>query len=165
MHSIPHLAAGARPAVNRHYFQTETLPARRKRSTKPSRTPSRRPIQFQSSSRRRPGALVVPEPSFKGAILRIIVERHTDCPIFGHLRDSHGVLSGRRPRMLMSGVAAPASKCCRCWPWSSIRWAGPIPASSYITSSVGSWSPPSSNRANPSACFQAWLPVGITVDS
>jgi hypothetical protein len=37
--------------------------ARKRRSTKPSRTPFRRPIRFQSSSRRRAGAPVVPDPS------------------------------------------------------------------------------------------------------
>src|SRR5262249_4197576 len=43
--------------------------ARKRRSTKPSRTPFRRPIRFQSSSRRRAGALVVPDSSHsKGAI-------------------------------------------------------------------------------------------------
>src|SRR5262249_4990083 len=35
--------------------------ARKRRSTKPSRTPFRRPIPFQSSSRRRAGAPVVPD--------------------------------------------------------------------------------------------------------
>src|SRR5215831_2687982 len=40
--------------------------ARKRRSTKPSRTPFRRPIRFQSSSRPRAGALLVPDPSFKG---------------------------------------------------------------------------------------------------
>src|SRR5205823_12211461 len=35
--------------------------ARKRRSTKPSRTPFPRPIRFQSSSRRRVGAPVVPD--------------------------------------------------------------------------------------------------------
>src|SRR5262245_42126285 len=39
---------------------------RKRRSTKPSRTPFRRPIRFQSSSRPRAGAPLVPDPSFKG---------------------------------------------------------------------------------------------------
>src|SRR5258708_17634463 len=38
-----------------------SVTARKRRSTKPSRTPFRRPIRFQSSSRRRAGAPVVPE--------------------------------------------------------------------------------------------------------
>ena len=45
--------------------------ARKRRSTKPSRTPFRRPIRFQSSSPRRVGAPVVPDLSHsKGAIRR-----------------------------------------------------------------------------------------------
>src|SRR5262249_46595987 len=36
--------------------------ARKRRSTKPSRTPFRRPIRFQPSSRRRAGAPVVSDP-------------------------------------------------------------------------------------------------------
>ena len=36
--------------------------ARKRRSTKPSRTPFRRPTRFQSNNRRRAGAPVVPDP-------------------------------------------------------------------------------------------------------
>src|SRR4029450_12117909 len=61
--------------------------ARNRRSTKPSRTPFRRPIRFQSSSRWRAGRNCRSCPLlFKGAIPRIILERHTDCPILGSAR-------------------------------------------------------------------------------
>src|SRR5713226_1256200 len=53
-----------------------SVAARKRRSTKPLRTPVRRPIRFQSSSRRRAGAPVDPDPFHsKVATPRIILER------------------------------------------------------------------------------------------
>src|SRR2546429_2220709 len=40
--------------------------ARKRRSTRPSRTPFQHPIRFQSSSRRRAGAPIVPDPFHGG---------------------------------------------------------------------------------------------------
>jgi hypothetical protein len=72
--------------------------ARRRRSTKPSRTPFRRPIRFQSSSRRRAGTPVVPDPSHsQGALPRIFLERHADYPILTYRARSRARSHRRDP--------------------------------------------------------------------
>jgi hypothetical protein len=96
--------------------------ARNRRSTKPSRTPFRRPIRFQSSSRWRAGRNCRSCPLlFKGAIPRIILERHTDRPILvingrAHSRHHSGKRSAR-PSTQRYSIATvrfsvqPSSRC------------------------------------------------------
>src|SRR5262245_11202549 len=48
---------------------------RKRRWTTPSRTPCRRPIRFQSSSRRRAGAPVIPDPSHSKDAIRRATDR------------------------------------------------------------------------------------------